>query len=480
MASEESLDPENWENLRILGHKMLDDMLDYLRDIRDQPVWQPIPKEIKLKFRAPLPKEGQDREKIYKEFKENIFPYPLGNAHPCFWGWAVGNGTPFGVLAEMLAATMNPNLGGGEHIANYVENQVIEWAKDVFGYGPNASGILVSGGSIANYIGLAVARNKKAGYDIKKEGLRKSNKELLIYGSEEMHNSIDKAIHLLGFGINSLKKIPVNDNYEIRIEKLKETIEADIKAGFKPICIIGCAGTINTGAVDNLDNLADLAREFDMWFHIDGAFGAWCKLSPEIGDIVEGIERADSIAFDFHKWMYMNFEAGCVLIRNREDHFETFNLTADYIAHQDRGVGSGDIWYGFYGPQLSRGFRALKIWMSIKEHGINKYGRLIYQNIKQARYLTKLIEKEYSLELLAPTTLNIVNFRYNDGKSNANTLNKLNEEILYQLQEKGIAVPSSTTINGNFAIRVAIVNYRSKQEDFDMLINSVLNIGKKL
>ena len=480
MKFEETLDPENWESLKFLGHKMLDDMLDYLRDIRKQPVWQPIPKDVKLKFKAHLPKEGQERAKIYEEFKENILPYPLGNPHPCFWGWAVGNGTPFGLLAEMLAATMNPNLGGGEHIANYVENQVIEWAKDVLGYDPKASGILVSGASIANFIGLVVARNKKAGYDIKAEGLRASNKDLLIYGSEEMHNSIDKAIFLLGLGINSLRKIPVNDNYEIRVDKLREIIEKDLKAGFKPICIIGCAGTINTGAIDDLNTLADLADEFNMWFHVDGAFGAWLKLSPEVTNLVDGIERADSIAFNFHKWMYMNYEAGCALIRNREDHFETFNLTADYIAHQDRGVGSGDIWYGLYGPQLSRGFRALKIWMSIKEHGVNKYGRLIHQNIQQARYLTKLIENEDYLELLSPTSMNIVNFRYNDGKCNTNTLNKLNEEMLFQLQESGIAVPSSTTINGNFAIRVAIVNYRSKKEDFDMLINSVLEIAKGL
>ena len=480
MESEETLDPENWEKLRILGHKMFDDMLDYLRDIRKQPAWQAIPKDVKSKFKAPFPKEEQNREKIYKEFKENILPYPLGNIHPRFWGWVVGNGTPFGMLAEMLAATMNPNLGGGEHIANYVENQVIEWAKDMLGYDPSASGILVSGGSMANFIGLAVARNKKAGYDIKQEGLRASNKDLLIYGSKEMHNSIDKAIHLLGLGINSLRKIPVNDKFEIIIDMLRETIEADIKAGFNPICIIGCAGTVNTGAVDNLNALADLAEKFNMWFHIDGAFGAWCKLSPEVKYLVDGIERADSIAFDFHKWMYINYEAGCVLIRNREDHFEAFNLTADYIAHQDRGVGSGELWYGLYGPQLSRGFKALKIWMSIKEHGVNKYGRLIHQNIQQARYLTKLIEKKDYLELLAPTSMNIVNFRYNDKKSNSDALNKLNEEILFQLQESGIAVPSSTTINGNLAIRVAITNYRSKKEDFAMLINSVMEIAKKV
>jgi glutamate/tyrosine decarboxylase-like PLP-dependent enzyme len=295
-----------------------------------------------------------------------------------------------------------------------------------------------------------------------------------------MHSSIDKAIQLLGIGINSLRKIPVNDTYEIQISSLRETIEADIKAGFKPICLIGCAGTVNTGAFDDLNTLVDLANEFNMWFHVDGAFGAWCKLSPQSKYLVEGIERADSIAFDFHKWMYINYEAGCALVKNREIHYDAFNFPADYTTHFNRGAGSGDIWYGFYGPQLSRGFRALKIWMSIKEHGVNKYGRLIQQNIHQAQYLTDLIEKESFLELLAPTSLNIVNFRYNDARNDENKLNKINEEVLFQLQEKGIAVPSNTIIDGKFTIRVAIVNHRTKKEDFDKLINSILDIAQSI
>lgn len=482
MVSEETLDPENWENFRILGHKMLDDMLDYLRDIRKQPVWQPIPNKVKLIFKSPLPMEGKDRERIYEEFKENILPYPLGNIHPRFWGWVVGSGTPFGLLAEMLAATMNTNAAGGEQVASYVEEQVIEWAKDMLDYDPNASGVLVSGGSMANFIGLTVARNTKADYNIKKEGLRRSNKDLLFYGSKEMHDSNDRAIQLLGLGINSLRKIPVNERYEIRVDVLRETIEADIEAGFKPICIIGCAGTVNTGAIDDLNALADLAREFNMWFHIDCAFGVWCKLSSQFRKLVEGIERGDSIAFDFHKWMYINYEVGCVLVKNRKEHFEAFNFAADYATHQDRGAASGDtkLWYGFYGLQLSRCFRALKIWMSIKEHGINKYSRLIEQNIQQALYLTDIIESEEKLELLAPTSMNIVNFRYNDGNSDIDALNKINEEILFQLQEKGIFVPSNTMINGNFSLRVAITNHRSRREDFEALINSILDIAEPI
>ena len=480
MTPELTLDPEDWENLKTLGHKMLDDMVDHLRDIRKQPVWQQIPNEVKLRFSKSVPIEAEDRKRIYKEFKENILPYPLGNIHPRFWGWVVGSGTPFGILVDMLTATMNTNVAGGEQIANYVETQVIEWTKEMLGYDLNASGLLVSGASIANLIGLAVARNKKANYDIIKHGVQASKKNLTIYGSTEMHGSIDRTIQLLGLGLNSLKKIEVNKKFEIRLNILRNTIEADIKAGYQPICIVGNAGTVNTGSIDDLNALADIAKEFNMWFHVDGAFGVWCKLSPQSKNLVEGIERADSIAFDFHKWMYINYDVGCVLVRNRKDHFDAFNFSGDYTAHLERGTGSGETWFSDYGPQLSRGFRALKIWMTIKENGIKKLGKLIEQNIQQARYLTDLIKKERKLEILSPTKVNIVNFRYNDEISDVGTLNKLNEEILFQLQEQGIAVPSNTMINGIFAIRVAIVNHRSVKDDFEVLVDSVLTIADKL
>jgi glutamate/tyrosine decarboxylase-like PLP-dependent enzyme len=480
MTPELTLDPENWEDFKALGHKMFDEMIEHLKNIRQQPVWRQVPNEVKDKFRIPIPIEPQDRKQIYREFKENILPYPLGNIHPRFWGWVVGTGTPFGVLAEMLTATMNTNVAGGEQIANYVETQVIEWAKEILGYDPNASGLLLSGASIANLIGLTVARNTKATYDVNKLGIQTDEKDLLFYGSTEIHGSIDSALQLLGLGHNSLKKIDVNEKFEIRLNELRDAISLDIEAGKQPICIIGNAGTVNTGAIDDLNALANIAKEFNMWFHVDGAFGVWCKLSHHSKSLVEGIEMADSIAFDFHKWMYINYDVGCALIRNPKDHLAAFNFIGDYATHLKRGTSSGDIWFSNYGPQLSRGFRALKVWMSIKENGIKKLGSLIEQNIQQARYLTELIKNEEELEVLAPTNMNIVNFRYNDNTSDLDMLNQLNKEILFQLQENGIAVPSNTMINGNFAIRVAITNHRTKKQDLEVLINSTLEIAKKL
>lgn len=482
MLPEETLDPENWDEMRKLGHQMLDDMFEYLITIRKRPVWQEIPNDIKSSLKTSVPKKGSEIKKIYEEFKKNILPYPLGNIHPRFWGWVVGTGTPFAVLANLLTSTMNSNPTGGNQIANYVETQVIDWTKEMIGYHPNASGLLVSGCSMANLIGLAVARNIKAGYDVIKKGVRSDEKKLLVYGSTELHSSIDKAIQLLGLGIDSLRKIPVKDDYKIDIGKLRETLEFDTNLGSRPICIIGSAGTVNTGAVDDLNALANLAQEYDTMFHVDGAFGTWCKLSPKSAHLVDGIEKADSIAFDYHKWMYMQYDVGCVLIRDRGDHYQTFNLADnhEYMVHLARGIGSGDIWFSDYGVQMSREDRALKIWMCLKEHGSDKYGRLIEQNIQQANYLANLVKVQSKLELLAPTTMNIVNFRYNDGQMDNSILNKLNEEVLLQIQEKGVAAPSSTTLNNKFSIRVAITNHRSKQEDFDLLISEVLTTAESI
>lgn len=477
-VDEETLDPENWNELKALGHKMIDDMMDFLKDIRDQPVWQPMPSEVKSSFRSSIPQKGMSRDQIYEDFKRNVLHYGNGNVHPRFWGWVMGTGTPFGVLADMLASSINPNVGGFEQAPSYVETQVIEWAKEMLDYDKDASGVLASGGSMANLIGLIVARNIKAGYDIIREGVKASNKDLIYYGSTETHSSLDKAIQVLGIGLNFYRKIPVLPTYQIDTVKLREVIEADIDAGLKPTCLIGTAGTVNTGAIDDLNVLADLAEEFDIWFHVDGAFGALCKLSPKAKHLVDGLERADSIAFDYHKWMYLPFDAGCVLVKRRKDHYRALNLSADYIVHEPggRGTAGGEVWYSDYSIELTRSFRALKVWMAIKEHGVEKYGRLIEQNINQAKFLASLIEEEKYLELLAPTSMNIVNFRYNDGVRTNDQLNEINHEIVLQLHEKGLAIPSGTTLRGKYAIRAAVTNHRSQKDDFTFLVKQILHL----
>ncbi|MGB3716998.1 MAG: aminotransferase class V-fold PLP-dependent enzyme [Candidatus Promineifilaceae bacterium] len=477
---EESLDPADWPAMRALGHRMVDDMMTLLEKVRERPVWQPIPEEVKTYLRQPAPREPQDPEKVYQDFLENVLTESAGNIHPRFWGWVMGTGTPLGMLADMLASGLNPNMGGGEHAPVYVEEQVLDWCKEMLGFPADASGLLVSGGSMANLVGLVVARNTMAKTNLRKHGLGGTQRRMMVYASSEVHSSVQKAVELLGLGSNSLRIIPVNAEFQIDVRELEEAVAQDKAAGHEPFCIVGCAGTVNTGAFDDLDRLADISQSAGLWFHVDGAFGALAALSPDLDPLTSGMERADSLAFDLHKWMYMPFEVGCALVRNEESHRRSFSLLPDYLTHSDRGLAAGGAWFSEYGVQLTRGYRALKVWMSLKEHGLTKYGRLIQQNVDQARYLAGLVEEVPELELLAPVPLNVVCFRYRVTGFDDDALNDINNELLLRLHEGGKAVPSSTMIEGKFAIRAAITNHRSRREDFDLLVREVLRLGREV
>lgn len=480
MKSEETLDPQDWSEMRGLGHRMIDDMFDYFENLRDQPVWQPIPDEVKQRLEnQPLPREKQNIERIYEDFLRDVRPYPKGSRHPRYWGWVEGNGTPFGMLADLLASGLNANVSFGEQSPVYVELQVIDWCKEMLGFPEEASGILVSGGSMANLTGLAVARNVKAGFDIQEKGLHSGSEQMVLYGSIETHSSVQKAIELFGLGNESFRRIAVDENFEIKVEELTKAIAKDKADGLKPFCVIGNAGTVNTGATDDLEKLADVCEAENLWFHVDGAFGALAYLSEKFRPKLKGMERADSLAFDLHKWMYVNYGIGCVLIRDKEKHHRTFSPSARYLAHFPKGLAAGT-WLNEYGLELSRSFRALKTWMSFREHGLDKYRRLIEQNIEQAKYLADLVEKSPELELLAPVPMNIVCFRFIKENWNGEQLNELNREILMQIHESGVAVPSYTTLDGKFGLRCAITNHRSRLEDFDLLIETVVEIGHRV
>jgi glutamate/tyrosine decarboxylase-like PLP-dependent enzyme len=310
--------------------------------------------------------------------------------------------------------------------------------------------------------------------------MRAAPQELTVYASTEVHSCNQKAVELLGIGSRNFRKIPVNDDYTINLKALKETIAADRKAGFRPICVIGSAGTVNTGAIDDLTALADLCQEEDLWFHVDGAIGAVAVLADNVKPQLAGIERADSVALDLHKWMHIPFEAGCVIVRSEKAHRNTFSLTPEYLAHETRGLAAGHLWFSEYGLQLSRQFRALKVWMSIKEHGLDRFGRMIARNVEQAHYFGELVENDPALELMAPIGMDIVCFRFNPGGLDEADLNALNKEILMQLHERGIAAPSYTTLNGQYCLRIAIANHRSRQEDFDLLAREVVRLGQEV
>jgi len=357
---------------------------------------------------------------------------------------------------------------------------VIDWLVAMLGYPSGSEGCLVSGGSMANLTALTVARNTKLGIDVRAHGVRSAPSMPTLYGSFETHSSNQKAVELLGLGNHAFRRIPVNDQFQIRIDALREAIQKDRREGLQPFCIIGNAGTVNTGSFDDLDALAQIAEAEGLWFHVDGAFGALAALTPEFQHLKASLARADSLAFDLHKWLYVPYEAGCVMIKHQGALEKSFGLTPSYLLALERGMTAGPRPFFNQGIQLSRGFRALKVWFMLKENGIGKHARLIRQNIAQTRYLARLIEAHPHLELLGPVPLNVICFRFRAESLTADELNTINAEILTQVQESGVAAPNQTILNGKFAIRLAIVNHRSRKEDFDLLVREVTRIGQNL
>ena len=472
-----SLDPDDWKATRAMGHRMLDDLFDDLERVRSRPVWQRLPDSSKESLCVPVPRGPQSLESVYAEFRENVEPYALGNRHPKFWGWVIGGGTPVGVLGDMLASAMNTNAGGFEQSSAYVEKQVVDWFKSVFDFPPESTGLLVTSGSAANLTGLTVGRDAILGTSVE-NGI--AGRNATVYASEQVHNSVDKAMGVLGLGRSALRKIRTNTDFSMDTRHLSQQIAADRAAGATPIVVIATAGTVATGAIDDLSTIADICAGEKLWLHVDGAFGAMAALSDKLRPLVKGLKRADSIAFDLHKWFSVNYDAGCVLVRDPEAHMKSFASPASYLSALPGGIAVGGYLFSDLGVDLSRGFRSLKVWMSIKTYGFDRYARMIEKNVAQAAYLASLVESAGDLELVAPVPLNVVCFRYVSAGMSGEELDSLNERILVRLQEDGLAVPSGVRVGGKFALRVANVNHRTRKSDFDELVSDVLRIGGEL
>lgn len=478
----ETLDPEDWQKMRQLAHRIVDDALDYIQSTEERPAWTKVPPEIARRLESPAPAAPTDAADVYDEYREVIQPYTMHTAHPRFWAWYMGSGTVFGALGELLAATLNPNLGGGNHAAPLVEKQVINWIRDMMDFPESTSGLLTSGGSMANFTALTVARNTRSGFDTRREGLYAAPGPLAVYASTEVHSCHQKSIETLGMGSGGLRKIRVNADYTMDLEALATRIATDRQAGMIPVCVVANAGTINTGAIDDMNAIADFCEREGLWFHVDGAIGSVAVLANNVRPQLAGMERADSIALDLHKWMHIPFEAGCVLVREAARHYDSFALVPEYLQREadDGGMASGSLWFSDYGLQLTRQFRALKVWLSIKEHGLERFGRMMARNVGQAHYLGELIDNTEGFELAAPIGLDIVCFRCNPGGKGVEELNQINKTLLVRLQESGVAAPSYTTLKGVYCLRVAISNHRSRNEDFDLMVETLCGLAEEL
>jgi aromatic-L-amino-acid decarboxylase len=477
---EDTLDPEDWEKLRVLGHQMLDDMLEYVKTGRVRPTLVPTQEAI-AEICVPLSEEGEGEERVYQVFQRSILPYSLNMVSPRFWGVVAGQGSLYGMLAEMVRAGMN-----GAQEFSYAEAkvnaQVIDWIKELLGFPKNAGGVLVSGGSEANFTGLAVARNKQAEGDVKAKGMRELKRKMTLYCGDETHKCLERSVELLGLGNEALRKIPTDENCRIKLDDLKASIRKDKEHNNHPFCVIGCAGTTNSGAFDDLNALADVAEQEDMWFHVDGAFGAWVKLSRTHCHLVDGMERADSLAVDFHKWMNMPYGIGCTLVKDRLAHFSTFvyGHEAEYLKSafdlsEDQLTNPHNL-----ALPLSRNFSSLKAYMLLRVYGKKKYGNLIQQNLDQIKYLSELVEKDQELELMAPVASNVVCFRFNPGNLGEGQLEELNKKILDKINEKAFLMISDTTIKGKYMLRACNVNHRTKKYDVAFLVDKVKEFGHSL
>jgi glutamate/tyrosine decarboxylase-like PLP-dependent enzyme len=467
--------PHDADEIRRIGHLVVDLIADHLSSLQNEPVFRPVPADLAQRIvSTPAPLDGATPDDILREFRDTIEPYPFGNGHPRFWGWVNSPPAVMGVFADALAAAMNPSCAGGNHGAIYVEREVIQWLRELLGFPASAMGLLVSGGSMATLTALGVARHVKSGIDVRAAGLRGAPQPFRFYQSPQGHSCARKAVELLGFGSDAIRIIPTTADYRIDPAGLDRAIAEDLDVGVRPIAVIATAGTVNTGAIDPIDAIADVCARHDVWLHVDAAYGGPAILTDEYRAQLTPVARADSIALDPHKWMFVPVEAGFVLIRDGEAMRSTYSLVPPYI----RATGSSNAvmglpWFSEYGFQQTRGFRALKVWMTMKQFGLAGHRQAIEENIALARYLADRIRQSPDLELVT-TGLSIVCFRY---KEVSDTLNR---QLLEQVQLGGEAFLTSTEIDSRFVLRACIVNYHSTRADIDRMLDAVRQAGTEL
>jgi aromatic-L-amino-acid decarboxylase len=480
----------DWEpkRAREIGERALDIWEELLERLRDLPVSRYEGVDATRQAVAlDIPGDPMPLDDLVDHLREVVLERSMYPGHPRFYAYITGAGTVPGAAADLLAAGLNANLGGWRlsPAATEIEHHLTRWFARQFGLPEGAGGLIVSGGAMAGFIGLKLARDRKAGWDVRAEGIR-GGPPLVIYGSEEVHHVNARAADMMGLGRDAVRHLPVDEDYRFRVDALREAIEEDLAAGRKPIAVVGSAGTVATGAIDPLDEIAEVCAEHDLWFHVDGAYGGPGVLAEELRPLYRGIERADSIAFDPHKWLYTPHSGGCILVRDFEDLPRSFSIQeyAAYTYEDKEATGSGVDGIDL-GPQFSRGFWALKVWVSLLAHGRDAYARRIAHDVALARYLAEQAEARPEFEVMAPTTLSIACFRYvppdlPEGPGREEYLNQLNERLMTELQMSGRVFPSNAVLRGTFALRACIVNFRTEAEDMDALLDVAAELGAKL
>jgi glutamate/tyrosine decarboxylase-like PLP-dependent enzyme len=466
-----SLDPPDWSDLRALGHRMLDDVFDDLAGVAEGPVWTPMPPDVRAAWEAKLPRAGTEAQDVYAAYRRLIAPYGVGNRHPQFFGWVHGGGTAVGMLAEMLAAGLNANCGGRDHAPIACERQVIRWAAEMLGLPPESSGLVLTGTSMANLVAVLVARTWALGPRVRQDGATGSR--MTAYASASAHLCVARALDMAGLGAESLRLVPLDASGAMDVAALRAAIAADRAGGERPFLVVGTAGSVDTGAIDDLAAIAGMCAEQRLWFHVDAAFGAIAMLSPTLRPLFAGMERADSVAFDFHKWAQVPYDAGCVVIRDPSAHRAAFARDAAYLRSEPRGLAAGEPWPVDLGPELSRGFRALKVWMTLLTYGADRIGAVAERGCALAQRLAASVDADPRLERSAPVALNVVCFRYRDGDDATQTA------IAADLQEAGAAVISTTNWQGRTVLRAAFVNHRTAEDDVSALVGAVVGAGTR-
>ena len=471
------------EEFRRVGHHLVDRIAEFLDTLPARPVTRgESPSTIRDVLHAgrSVPREGAAPSELLDRAATLLFDHSLFNAHPRFWGYVTSSAAPIGTLGDLLASAVNANCGAWllSPMASEIEAQTVRWIAEMLGYPGDCGGLFVSGGNMANIVCFLAARAAKGGAELRSRGVGSTS--LRAYCSSETHTWIQKAADISGMGTESIRWIPPDEQFRLDVQALRARIREDLDAGEKPFLVIGNAGTVSTGAVDSLEELAGVCREFDLWLHVDGAYGAPAVIAPDSAPLFVGLGEADSIAVDPHKWLYAPLEAGCALVRDVAKLRDAFAYHPPYYHFGVEAINYFDL-----GPQNSRGFRALKVWLALQQVGRDGYAQMISEDIRLSRAMYERVLANPELEAMTQA-LSITTFRYvppdldrTDGNV-ATYLNELNRELLTRLQQGGEAYLSNAVVGGKYALRACIVNFRTSVQDIEALPPLVVRLGRQL